>query len=155
MLKTPRIAIVVSQFNAEITNLLLDGGVKYLEKSGCPVSEKDIYRVAGAIEIPLIASLLASSKKVDAIICYGAVIRGETSHYDYVCQQVSYGCQKVALTHQIPVIFGVLTLENEEQGYERCGGAFGHKGEDCAQTALEMITLVEGIRRDLGERMVA
>ena len=100
-------------------------------------------QVPGAIEIPLVAKLLAESNRYKAIIALGAVIRGETSHYDYVCDQVSQGCQKVMLDFNIPVIFGVLTTENEEQALARVGGVHGHKGIDAADAALEMIQVVE------------
>ena len=100
-------------------------------------------QVQTEVEIPLTAQLLAQQNKYDAIICLGAVIRGETSHYDYVCEQVSQGCQQVMMQYDIPVIFGVLTTENEKQALDRVGGAHGHKGRDSADAAIEMIGLMQ------------
>jgi len=101
--------------------------------------------VPGAVEIPWIAKKLALKKRYHEIIALGAVIRGETTHYDYVCQQVSQGIQQVALDHQTPIIFGVLTTENGEQARERIGGIHGHKGVDAANAALDMIQLIDAI----------
>lgn len=139
------IAIIVSQFNQEVTDLLLAGATQRLKERGVPMSLTPIYYVPGAVEIPVLASKLASSRKFDGIICLGAVIRGETSHFDYVCMQVSYGCQKVAIEYTIPVIFGILTTDNEAQALDRCGGIHGHKGIECADVALDMIALMEQI----------
>lgn len=137
-----KIAIVVSQFNQAITSELLHGAKNYLLEAG--VAEEAIHTVfvPGAIEIPLISKLLAKKNHYDAIIALGAVIRGETSHYDYVCNQVSQGCQQVMLEFEIPVIFGVLTTENEQQALDRIGGKEGHKGRDAAEAALAMIKII-------------
>jgi 6,7-dimethyl-8-ribityllumazine synthase len=135
-----RIAIVVSRFNTEVTEKLLAGAVTRLDELGITASH--VSWVPGAVEIPIVAQQLAKSQRYDAIIALGAVIRGETTHYDYVCQQVSYGCQKIALDQQLPVIFGVLTTENDEQALERVGGSHGHKGRDAADAAIEMIQLL-------------
>ena len=97
---------------------------------------------AGAIEIPLIVQHLAKTQKYEAIIALGAVVRGETTHYDYVCQQVSMGCQQVALDNHLPVIFGILTTENEQQALDRVGGQHGHKGYDAVNSAFAMIQLL-------------
>lgn len=137
-----RIAIITSRFNEDITKLLQEGAVDQLTKKGNPISSEDIFNVPGAVEIPVIAAILAKKGIYDAIICLGCVIQGETGHYDYVCEQVSYGCQKVAVTYLVPVIFGVLTTDNEFQALERCGGTHGHKGRDCADAALEMVEVV-------------
>src|SRR5690606_17986785 len=115
-------AIVVSQFNQSITDKLLEGAVSRLNQLNLNANQITIVNVPGAVEIPLTAKLLAKSEKYDAIICLGAVIRGDTSHYDYVCQQVSQGCQQVMMEFDIPVIFGILTTENEEQAEDRVGG---------------------------------
>lgn len=139
------IAIIVSEFNQEITHALLQGAYHHLIEAGMDKEHITTLFVPGAVEIPLTAQLLAKNKRFDAIICLGAVIRGETTHYDYVCQQVSTGCQKVMLDFDIPVIFGILTTENEEQALDRIGGKHGHKGKDAAQAALAMIELVEKI----------
>jgi len=135
-----RIAIVVSHFNIEITNRLLEGALERLQELS--TKEKLVAWVPGAVEIPLIAQQLARSKDYDAIVTLGAVIRGETTHYDYVCQQVSMGCQQVALENHLPVIFGVLTTENQMQALERVGGKHGHKGREAVDTAFHMINLL-------------
>ncbi|HBI21549.1 MAG TPA: 6,7-dimethyl-8-ribityllumazine synthase [Legionella sp.] len=137
------IAIIVSQFNHDITQALLTGAIERLTSHG--VSEQDItvVEVPGAIEIPFIAKRLAQKKKHAAIIALGAVIRGETTHYDYVCQQVSDGCQRVAFEFETPVIFGILTTENEAQAWDRLGGDHGHKGVDAADCALAMQSILQ------------
>lgn len=136
-----KIAIVVSRFNQNVTELLLQGALERLKE--CGLSQEngtvEIARVPGAVEIPLIAQRFARRGDCDAVICLGAVIRGETGHYEYVCQQVSYGCQRVALDCDIPVIFGVLTTENEAQAFARVGGVYGHKGREAVDAALTMI----------------
>lgn len=136
-----KIAIVVSEFNQDITEALLQGAVSQLQKK--IKDEAIIVKVPGAVEIPLIAQRLAKSKKYEAIIALGAVIRGETSHYDYVCDQISQGCQRVMLDYDIPVIFGILTTENEEQCWDRLGGKHGHKGEEAAEAALAMVSILQ------------
>lgn len=133
-----KIAVITSRFNESVTTKLFEGCVQRLEELGVTLGDDDIRWVPGAVEIPLIAQRYAK-KSYDAIICLGAVVRGETTHYDYVCQQVSYGCQRVALDYDIPVIFGVLTTENGAQAFDRVGGAHGHKGRDAAEAAVEMI----------------
>lgn len=140
-----RIGIIVSQFNAIITEKLCDGAVSRLTQAGLTSDNLSIITVPGAIEIPLIAKILAKSRKYQAIICLGCVIRGQTTHYDYVCQQVSHGCQKVMLKFSIPVIFGVLTTENLAQAKARVGGKYGHKGIEAAETALQMIKIIQTI----------
>jgi 6,7-dimethyl-8-ribityllumazine synthase len=132
------IAIVVSVFNRSISNELQQGVLQQLLKQGVSLHDITLVEVPGAIEIPLIAKRLAMQKQVSAIITLGAVIRGETSHYDYVCEQVSQGCQRVALDYDIPVIFGVLTTEDEAQAWDRLGGQHGHKGADAADCAIAM-----------------
>jgi 6,7-dimethyl-8-ribityllumazine synthase len=141
----PKIAIITSQFNREITQLLQQGTIQRLQEKGIFISDQNIFSVPGAIEIPVIAATLASKETYDAIVCLGAVIRGETSHYDYVCLQVSYGCQKIAIEQKIPIIFGILTTENDQQALDRCGGIHGHKGVECADAALDMIELMRSI----------
>ncbi len=134
-----KIAVVVSEFNQPITSKLRDGCLAELVRQGVSIAAEDVVEVPGAVELPLIAQRFAQTKRYDAVICLGAVIRGETTHYDYVCQQVSYGCQRVALDYSLPVIFGVLTTENSAQAFDRVGGAHGHKGVDAAKTAIAMI----------------
>lgn len=138
-----KFAIIVSEFNHEITVKLHEGA--YSRLTECGVSPSNIYvvKVPGAVEIPLVADLLAKQKQYNAIICLGAVIRGETDHYDYVCDQVSQGCQKVMLDHHVPVIFGVLTTNNFQQAQDRVGGKMGHKGVYCADAAIHMSNLVD------------
>lgn len=135
-----KIAIVTSRFNEPVTTKLYAGCVERLQELGVTLEEGDSCWVPGAVEVPLVAQRYAQ-RGYDAVICLGAVIRGETSHYDYVCQSVSYGCQRVALDFDVPVIFGILTTENGEQAFDRLGGAHGHKGCDAADTAIEMIKL--------------
>jgi 6,7-dimethyl-8-ribityllumazine synthase len=133
------IAIVVADFNSEITSKLLAGALERLTEAGFSQQQIKVVHVPGAVEIPYTAKLLARTKKYAAIICLGAVIRGDTDHYDYVCQQVSYGCQQIMLEMEIPLIFGILTTQNIEQAYARVGGVEGHKGRDAAEAALKMI----------------
>jgi len=137
------IAIAVSRFNQDITQRLLQGAVERLSELGVSKEEIAIVWVPGAVELPLAAQRFAQ-QEYEAVICLGAVIRGETDHYDYVCQQVSYGCQRVALDYDIPVIFGVLTTANLEQALARTGGGHSHKGREAADAAMQMITLMEG-----------
>ena len=139
------LAIVVSQFNEDITSALLEGALARLAELGVPQKNIKVATVPGAVEIPLTAKMLAKSKKYQAVICLGAVIRGETSHYDYVCSQVSEGCQQVMLAYELPVIFGVLTTENEEQARDRVGGKMGHKGRESADAALQMIDVLRDL----------
>lgn len=138
-------AIIVSDFNNEITHALRDGAVTRLHDHGVIESQIKIVHVPGAIEIPLTAALLAKSQKFSAIICLGAVIKGETDHYDYVCQQVSYGCQQAMLQYQVPVIFGILTTSTYEQALDRIGGKHGHKGEEAANAAIQMVNVIKCI----------
>lgn len=135
-------AIVVSEFNRDITEKLLEGALSRLKE--CRIKEKNIFviKVPGAVEIPLVAKLLARSKKYDAIICLGAVICGDTDHYDYVCQQVSQGCQRVMMEFDIPVIFGVLTTQNEQQAKARVKKG-NNKGVEAVDTAIEMIRVIQ------------
>lgn len=137
-----KIGIVAARFNEFIVSKLLSGAVDGLVRHG--VEEDDITAawVPGAFEIPLMAEKMAQSGKYDAIICVGAVIRGSTSHYDYVCNEVSKGIAQVGLKSGIPVLFGVVTTENIEQAIERAGTKAGNKGYDCALSAIEMVNLM-------------
>ena len=143
--KDIKIGIVAARFNEFITSKLVSGAMDGLIRHG--VKEEDIHTawVPGAFEIPLIASKIAKSKKYDAVICLGAVIRGRTSLYDYVCSEVSKGIAAVSLSSDIPVMFGVLTTENIEQAIERAGTKAGNKGYDCALSAIEMVNLIREI----------
>ena len=137
-----RVGIVAARFNEFITSKLLGGAIDALTRHNVNEDDISIAWVPGAFEIPLIASKMANSKKYDAVICLGAVIRGSTSHYDYVCSEVSKGVATVSLSSDIPVIFGVLTTENIEQAIERAGTKAGNKGYDCAVSAIEMVNLI-------------
>lgn len=140
-----KIAIVAARFNEFITNKLLSGAMDALIRHGVKEDDIDVAWVPGAFEIPLIASKFAQSGKYDAVICLGAVIRGSTSHYDYVCSEVSKGVANVALNTGIPVMFGVLTTDTIEQAIERAGTKAGNKGFDCAVGAIEMVNLIREI----------
>ena len=140
-----KIAIVVSRFNNFITEKLLEGALDGLLRHDIADDDITILKVPGAFEIPLAASKAAKSGKYDAVICLGAVIRGATSHYDYVCNEVSKGIAAVALESGIPVLFGVLTTENIEQAIERAGTKSGNKGYDCALSAIETVNLLRQI----------
>lgn len=137
------IAVVVSAFNQDITGALKQGALERLKELGFDSELITLVEVPGAVEIPFAAQLLAKAGQVRAIIALGAVIRGETTHYDYVCDQVSQGCQRVMLDYTLPVIFGVLTTENEAQAWDRLGGSHGHKGRDAADCAVMMHSIQE------------
>lgn len=137
-----KIGIIVARFNEPVTSRLLAGCENYLNQHGVDASQCEIIWVPGAVEIPLLAQTLAKRDEFDAIICLGAVIRGETGHYDFVCQQVSHGVMRVMLDYHLPVIFGVLTTDNDEQAFARAGGRHSDKGAESAETALEMIRLM-------------
>ncbi|RDI42576.1 6,7-dimethyl-8-ribityllumazine synthase [Aquicella lusitana] len=141
-----KFAIVVSQYNQSITDKLLEGALSGLKAQGINQDSITVISVPGAVEIPLPAQLLAKSKKYAAIICLGCVIRGDTDHYDYVCEQVSQGCQRVMLDYEIPVIFGVLTTNNMQQAEDRVGGKIGHKGVEAADAAIQMVNLMQSIK---------
>ncbi|ASQ46143.1 6,7-dimethyl-8-ribityllumazine synthase [Legionella clemsonensis] len=141
------VAIVVSRFNEGISKELQRGAVERLQECGVASHDITLIEVPGAVEIPLIAKQVAMSGLVKVIIALGAVIRGDTSHYDYVCEQVSNGCQRIALDHTLPVIFGVLTTENEAQAWDRLGGQHGHKGRDAADCAIEMYQITRQLEQ--------
>lgn len=137
-----KIGIVVARFNDFITSRLLGGAIDGLQRHNVNDDNIDVAWVPGAFEIPLIASKMAKSGKYDAVLCLGAVIRGATSHYDYVCSEVSKGIAQVSLNSEIPVMFGILTTDNIEQAIERAGSKAGNKGFECATGAIEMINLI-------------
>lgn len=138
-----KVGIVAARFNEFIVSKLVAGARDGLLRHDVKDEDIDLAWVPGAFEIPLIASKMAKSGKYDAVICLGAVIRGATSHYDYVCNEVSKGIASVSLESGIPVMFGVVTTENIEQAIERAGTKAGNKGYDCAMGALEMIDLMK------------
>lgn len=137
-----RVAIVASRFNEFIVKRLFDGAVDGLVRHGVPDDNITVAWVPGAFEIPLAAEKMVQSGDYDAVICVGAVIRGATSHYDYICSEVSKGIARVTQESKIPVIFGVLTTENIEQAIQRAGAKSGNKGYDAALSAIEMVNLV-------------
>lgn len=137
-----KVGIVAARFNEFITSKLVSGALDGLKRENVQEDDIDVAWVPGAFEIPLIASKMAKSRKYDAIICVGAVIRGSTSHYDYVCNEVSKGIAQVSLANDIPVMFGVLTTDTIEQAIERAGTKAGNKGFECAQGAIEMVNLI-------------
>jgi 6,7-dimethyl-8-ribityllumazine synthase len=139
-----KIAVVAARFNHEVTDKLLNGCVERLKESGFSSEKVVVYRVPGAFEIPLIAKALLE-QGVRGVVALGAVIRGDTTHYDYVCASVERGCTELQLKYGKPVVFGVLTTENEEQAFDRVGGSHGHKGRDAADTVIEMIELLTQI----------
>ena len=143
--KDMKIGIVVARFNEFITSKLLGGAMDGLIRHNVSEENIDVAWVPGAFEIPLIASKMAAIKKYDAVLCLGAVIRGSTSHYDYVCNEVSKGIASISLESGIPVMFGVIATENIEQAIERAGTKAGNKGFDCAVSAVEMVNLIREI----------
>ena len=133
---------VVARFNEFITSKLLAGAIDGLKRHDVEEGAIDVAWVPGAFEMPLVAQKMAMCGKYDAVICLGAVIRGATTHYDYVCNEVSKGIAHVSLQSGIPVMFGVLTTENIEQAIERAGSKAGNKGFECATGAIEMVNLM-------------
>jgi len=142
-----RFALVVSRFNLPITEKLLEGAERCFHDHGVPVKNRKVVYCPGAFELPQVAQQLAQQKRWDAIICLGAVIRGETPHFDYVCRETARGIQDVALRYSIPVVFGVLTTDNERQALDRIGGPQGDKGWDAALTAMDMAFLFQSLKR--------
>ena len=140
-----RIAIVAGRFNEFITSKLVGGALDVLKRNDVSEESIDIAWVPGAFEIPLIAKKLANTQKYDAIITLGAVIKGSTPHFDYVCAEVSKGVSQISLQSELPVIFGVLTTNNIEEAIERAGTKAGNKGADAAFSAIEMINLIKEI----------
>ena len=140
-----KFCIVVSRFNEFICSKLLSGAIDELKRHGVNEDNIDIVWCPGAFEIPLVAKKCAKTSKQSAIIALGAVIKGSTSHYDYVCAEVSKGVASVGLETEIPVIFGVLTTDNIEQAIERAGTKAGNKGSDAAKSAIEMVSLLNKI----------
>ena len=140
-----KFCIILSRFNDFIGGKLLEGAIDELQRHGVDNEDIDIVRVPGAFEIPVTAKKCAKSGKYSAIITLGAVIKGSTSHYDYVCAEVSKGVASVSLETEVPVIFGVLTTDNIEQAIERAGTKAGNKGADAAKSAIEMANLFKEI----------
>ena len=143
--KESKFAIVVARFNEFITSKLLSGALDALKRHETPEENISVVWVPGAFEIPSVAKKLASSGKFDAVICLGAVIRGATTHYDYVCNEVSKGIAQVGLQSGVPTIFGIVTTENIQQAIERAGTKSGNKGFDAAISAMEMANLTKNL----------
>ena len=139
------IALVVSSFNRAVTEELKRGALQRLNECGFEANDIIVVEVPGAVEIPIVVKRLAMQQQANVIIAQGAVIRGETSHYDYVCEQVSNGCQRVALDYNIPVIFGVLTTDSDEQAWDRLGGKHGHKGVEAVDCAIAMYKILNQV----------
>lgn len=144
--KGMRFAIVVARYNSEITDQLLKGAVGILSKRGASGGDIAIFWVPGAFELPLTLKSLAKTKKYDALIALGAVIRGDTPHFEYVCQGATQGIQEAMLQTDVPIAFGLLTTNNKKEAIERIGGKEGHKGEEAARVAIEMAHLMKRMR---------
>lgn len=140
-----KFAIIAGRFNSFIVEQLLSGALDVIHRHGGDVSDVDVYKVPGAYEIPVIAGKLAQTKKYDAIIALGAVIRGATPHFDYVANECVKGIATISLEHTLPVIFGVLTVDTIEQAIERAGTKAGNKGGEAAQCAIEMADLLKRV----------
>ncbi|MCR5543835.1 MAG: 6,7-dimethyl-8-ribityllumazine synthase [Eubacterium sp.] len=144
--KGTKVCIIASRFNEFIVSKLVSGAIDGLVRHDVKEDNIDTVWVPGAFEIPVIAKKAAKSGKYDAVICLGAVIRGETSHYDYVCAEVSKGIAQVSLECEMPVMFGILTTDTIEQAVVRAGTKAGNKGYDCALGAIEMINLLKSFK---------
>lgn len=142
-----RIAVVVARFNAHVTSKLYDGCREELLGHGVDDASLRTVEVPGCFELPLVARTLAASGAHDAVVCLGAVVRGETPHFEYVSSAAAQGCQRAALDTGVPVVFGVLTTDTEEQALARAGGAAGHKGREAALTAIEMVQVMRSLPR--------
>jgi 6,7-dimethyl-8-ribityllumazine synthase len=142
-----RIAIAAARFNQELADALLQGCRNRLEEHGIDPERIEVQRVPGAFELPLVAKTLAMTKRYRAIICLGAVVRGQTPHFDFIAGECARGVQSVALSENLPIIFGVLTTNDEQQAWDRCGGSHGHAGQRAADAALEMIAVLRKIER--------
>jgi 6,7-dimethyl-8-ribityllumazine synthase len=142
-----RIAVVVSRFNDIISTRLLEGAVEALRQRGVAAGDIDVVWVPGAFEIPIAARELAAQGAVDAVVCLGAVIRGDTAHFDYVAGEAASGIASVHATTGVPATFGVLTVDTIEQATDRAGGKHGNKGAEAADTAVEMASLLRQLRR--------
>jgi 6,7-dimethyl-8-ribityllumazine synthase len=143
--KGMRIAIAVARFNRDITEQLLDGALRAVRDAGASDDDVSVWWVPGAFELPVVAKRLADSGRVDAVICLGAVIRGDTAHFEYVAGGATQGLVQAAVSTGVPVIFGVLTVDTLDQALARVGGAEGHKGEEAAHTAIETVRLLQNL----------
>jgi 6,7-dimethyl-8-ribityllumazine synthase len=141
-----RLAVVVARFNSHVTGALYDGCRDELAAHGLDIDTLKTVEVPGCFELPIVAQALAESDDYEAIICIGAVIRGDTPHFEYVAGETARGIQQVGLDTGVPVIFGVLTTDNEQQALDRIGGSEGHKGREFALTAIEIVQTLRGLR---------
>ncbi len=141
-----RIGIVVSRFNSFISDRLLEGALDALSRLGAADNDLSIYKVPGSFEIPVVVKKLAGSQKVDGIVCLGALIRGDTPHFDYLSAEVTKGIAQIAIDHGIPCAFGILTVDTIEQGIERAGTKSGNKGWDAAFSVVEMLNLFKSAK---------
>lgn len=142
-----RFAIVASRFNSVVTHKLIDGAIDCLTRHGAAASQYDVYLCPGAFEIPMLARRVAMLAKHDAVISLGAIVRGETPHFDYLAAEVTKGIAQLGLQFDIPIVFGVLTCDTMEQALERAGSKAGNKGWDAALSALEMVNLIQTISK--------
>jgi 6,7-dimethyl-8-ribityllumazine synthase len=141
-----RVAVVAARFNAKIVDELLSGCLRRLKELGLPDPRVEVHRVPGAFELPVAAKVLAGTKRFQAVVCLGCVVRGDTPHFDYVAGEAARGIQQVAIAESLPVIFGVLTTNTEQQALDRIGGSHGHAGERAAEAAVEMIAMTARAR---------
>ena len=146
-----RVALVAARFNETISRRLLEGALDRLRRHGVVEDDLSVAWVPGAFELPLVAKRIASSGEVDAIVCLGAVIRGETAHFDFVAQQAASGIAKASLATGVPIAFGVLTTEDTGQAAERAGGKLGNKGAEAADAAIEMANLLAALPKPSAE----
>ncbi|MEN8106519.1 MAG: 6,7-dimethyl-8-ribityllumazine synthase [Pseudomonadota bacterium] len=145
VIRNARIALLVSRFNSFVVESLLAGAIDTLKRHGADERDLEIIRVPGAYEMPIAAQRLAASKRYDAIIALGAVIRGGTPHFEYIAGECTKGLSSVSLKYDIPIAFGVLTVDTTEQAIERAGTKAGNKGGEAAMSAIEMINLLQGL----------
>jgi 6,7-dimethyl-8-ribityllumazine synthase len=142
-----RIGVIATRWNEDIVDELMDGCLRRLGELEISGTQLEIHRVPGAFEIPVAARMMARTGRFSAIICLGCVIRGETPHFDYIAGEAARGIQQVAIAEAMPIIFGVLTVNDEKQAHDRIGGAHGHAGERAAEAAVEMIVLARKLRQ--------
>ena len=145
VVKGKKFGIIVSRFNELVSKQMLNGATDTLVRHGAEECDITITWVPGSFEIPLIAQKLSNSKKYNAVICLGAVIRGDTPHFDYIAAEVSKGISQVSLKNEIPISFGILTVDTLEQAFERAGSKAGNKGSQAAESAIEMVNLIENM----------
>lgn len=147
MSEPKKIAVVVSRFNRSVTDSLVEGAFEAAERHECRLTDDDVYPVPGAFELPLLARRLAASGRYDGVACLGAVIRGETPHFDYVCEQAAAGILRASLDEDTPIAFGVVTTDTMQQALERAGGSVGNKGYEAYVTVLETLEQLDRIAK--------